>query len=111
MVALSFISWSFCLTFTGVKLIQFHLSSIEYADDQIIFTMSPEELQDFLSATAAPFGLRLAPQKCELICFHRIGTIDKSQLPVIKLGGHSKMTSPPKWHFLTLPPSLVIVCH
>ena len=88
-VALSFVSWSFRLTYTGIKLIQFHLSSIEYADDQIIFTMPPEGLQDmidFLATTAAPFGLRLAPQKCELICFHRIGTIDKNQLPVIKLG-------------------------
>ena len=49
--------------------------------------MSPEGLQDmidFLATTAIPFGLRLAPQKCELICFHRIGTIGKSQLPVIK---------------------------
>ena len=40
----------------------------------------------FLSATALPLGLRLAPEKCELICFHRPGTVDKRMLPVVKLG-------------------------
>ena len=51
--------------------------------------MSPdglEDIKDILANTATPFGLQLAPHKCELICFHRLGTIDKSQLPVIKLG-------------------------
>ena len=42
----------------------------------------------YLSDTALPLGLRLAPQKCELICFHRPGTIDKNTLPEIKLGEH-----------------------
>ena len=62
---------------------------MEYADDQIIFTLTPKGLQemiDYLAETATPFGLRLAPQKCELICFHRLGTIDKNMLPVIRLG-------------------------
>ena len=40
----------------------------------------------FLADTALPLGLRLAPQKCELICFHRPGTINKNNLPVIRLG-------------------------
>ena len=40
----------------------------------------------YLSDTALPFGLRLAPEKCELICFHREGAINKSTLPQIKLG-------------------------
>ena len=38
--------------------------------------------------TALPLGLRLAPQKCELICFQRPGTIDKNTLPQIKLVEH-----------------------
>ena len=33
--------------------------------------------------TAEPFGLRLSPKKCELICFHRPGSIDKAALPQI----------------------------
>ena len=54
--------------------------------------MSPDGLQDmkdFLANTATPYGIRLAPQKLELIWFHRIGTLDKSQLPVIKLGDNT----------------------
>ena len=43
---------------------------------------------NYLSETALPLGLRLAPQKCELICFHRPGTIDKNSLPQVKLGDH-----------------------
>ena len=88
-VALAFVSWSFRVAFSGIKLVHFHLSCMEYADDQIIFTLTPEGLQemiDFITQTAAPLGLRLAPDKCELICFHRLGSIDKNALPVIKLG-------------------------
>ena len=90
-VALSFVSWSFRSTFNGIKLVHLHLSTIEYADDQILFTLSSAGLQDmltYLTDTALPLGLRLAPTKCELICFHRPGTIDKSTLPEIKLGDH-----------------------
>ena len=88
-VALAFVSWSFRSSFKGIKLVHFHLSSIEYADDQILFTLTPNGLQEminYLADTATPFGLRLAPQKCELICFHRIGSVDKNSLPVITLG-------------------------
>ena len=88
-VALSFVSWSFRTAFTGIKLVHLHLSSIEYADDQILFSLSSAGLQDmltYLSDTALPLGLRLAPQKCELICFHRPGTVDKNTLPQIQLG-------------------------
>ena len=66
-----------------------HLSSLEYADDQILFTLTAEGLQDmldFLVATASPFGLRLSPAKCELICFHRRGTVNKNTLPVVTVG-------------------------
>ena len=90
-VALSFVSWSFRSAFLGIKLVHLHLSSIEYADDQILFSLSSAGLQDmliYLCDTALPLGLRLAPQKCELICFHRPGTIDKNTLPEIKLGEH-----------------------
>ena len=90
-VALSFVSWSFRTTYKGIRLVTFYLSSIEYADDQILFTLSSAGLQEmltYLSDTAEPLGLRLAPQKCELICFHLPGTINKSLLPVIKLGEH-----------------------
>ena len=90
-VALAFISWSFRTTFSGIKLITFYLSSIEYADDQILFTLSPAGIQEmltFLTDSALPFGLRLSPSKCELICFHRLGSVDKNLLPVIKLGDH-----------------------
>ena len=86
---LAFVSWTFRSTFKGIKLVHLFLSTIEYADDQMLFTLSPDGLQemlDFLSATALPLGLRLAPDKCELICFHRPGTVDKRALPVIKLG-------------------------
>ena len=88
-VALAFVSWSFRNVFRGIRLITFYLCSIEYADDQILFTLSPSELQDmitYIAETALPFGLRLAPQKCELICFHRPGTIDKNSLPRVVLG-------------------------
>ena len=87
--ALAFVSWTFRCTFTGIKLITLHLSTIEYADDQMLFTMSPAGLQEmvtFLSDTALPLGLRLAPDKCELICFHRPGTVARSTLPVVTLG-------------------------
>ena len=90
-VALAFVSWSFRTTFLGIKLVHFHLSSMEYADDQILFSLSSAGLQDmltYLSDTALPLGLRLAPEKCELICFHRPGTIVKNTLPVVKLGDY-----------------------
>ena len=85
-VALSFISWSYRLTFKGIQLITHHLASLEYADDQILFTLTADGLQemlDFLVTTAEPFGLLLSPKKCELICFHRPGSIDKAALPQI----------------------------
>ena len=64
---------------------------MEYADDQILFSLSSAGLQDmltYLSDTALLLGLRLAPEKCELICFHRPGTIDKNTMPVVKLGDY-----------------------
>ena len=88
-VALAFVSWSFRSTFKGIKLVHLYLSTIEYADDQMLFTLSPAGIQEmliFLTETALPFGLRLAPKKCELICFHRPGTVNKNMLPVVKLG-------------------------
>ena len=88
-VALAFISWSYRLTFEGIKLVHLHLSTLEYADDQILFTLSPDAIQDmlnFIVENAAPFGLRLSPAKCELICFHRPGSVDKTSLPQIKVG-------------------------
>ena len=91
-VALAFISWSYCLTFKGIQLISHQLASLEYADDQILFTLTADGLQDmlnFLIATAEPFGLRLSPKKCELICFHRPGSIDKSVLPQIYVAGEA----------------------
>ena len=66
-----------------------HLSSLEYADDQILFTLTANGLQEmlnFLIETASPFGLRLSPAKCELICFHRPGTVDKESLPEVLIG-------------------------
>ena len=87
--ALAFVSWTFRCTFTGIKLVNLYLSTIEYADDQMLFAMSPGGLQEmltFLTNTALPLGLRLAPQKCELICFHRPGTVDRNTLPVVMLG-------------------------
>ena len=42
----------------------------------------------YLSDMALPLGLRLAPEKCELICFYREGTINKNTLPQIKLGDY-----------------------
>ena len=88
-VALAYISWSFRITFEGIKLVHLHLSALEYADDQILFTLSPHSLQDmldFIVTNAAPFGLRLSPAKCELICFHRPGTVDKTLLPEVQVG-------------------------
>ena len=85
-VALAFVSWSFRLMFRGIRLVHLYLSTMEYADDQILFTMTPgglQEMLNFLAEKATPFGLRLAPQKCELICFHRPGTVDKSTLPQV----------------------------
>ncbi len=85
-VALAFISWSYRLTFKGIQLISHHLATLEYADDQILFTLSPGGLQDmlnFITKSAEPFGLRLSPKKCELICFHRPGSVNKDELPRI----------------------------
>ena len=36
----SFISWSFRLIFKGIRLMNLHLSLLEYADDQIVFTFT-----------------------------------------------------------------------
>ena len=88
-VALAFISRSFRTIFKGIKLVTLHLATLEYADDQILFTLSPEGMQDMLNyivESAEPFGLRLSPGKCELICFHRPGSVDKSRLPVVRIG-------------------------
>ena len=41
---------------------------------------------NFIVEKAAPFGLRLSPSKCELICFHRPGSINKILLPKIRVG-------------------------
>ena len=88
-VALAFISRSFRIAFEGIKLVSLHLSTLEYADDQILFTLTAEGMQEmlnFIIASAEPFGLRLSPAKCELICFHRPGSIDKGMLPVVRIG-------------------------
>ena len=47
---------------------------------------------NYLVWIAEPFRLRLSPKKCELICFHRPGSIDKSALPQIYAA-----TKPLKW--------------
>jgi hypothetical protein len=89
-VALAYISWSFRLTFEGIKLVGLHLATLEYADDQILFALSPDGLQnmlDFIIENAEPFGLQLSPAKCELICFHRPGTVNKNDLPQVLIGG------------------------
>ena len=88
-VALAFISRSFRIAFEGVKLLRLHLCTLEYADDQILFTLTAAGMQDmldFIVTSAAPFGLRLSPDKCELICFHRPGTVNKAMLPVVTVG-------------------------
>ena len=41
---------------------------------------------NFIVETATPFGLRLSPAKCELICFHRPGSVDKHTLDVVTVG-------------------------
>ena len=89
-VALAFVSWSIRITFEGMKLVHLHLCTLEYADDQILFTLTAggmQEMLDFLVETASPFGLRLSPAKCELICFHRPGSVDKTTLPQVTVGG------------------------
>ena len=88
-IALSFISWSFRLTYEGIKLVTLHLSTLEYADDQILFTLTAGGMQsmlDFIVNNAEPFGLRLSPKKCELICFHCPGTINRNNLPRVSVG-------------------------
>ena len=88
-IALAFISHSFRITFEGMKHVHLYLSTLEYADDQILFTLTVDGLQDmlnFIVESAAPFGLRLSPAKCELICFHRPGTVDKNLLPRVVVG-------------------------
>ena len=88
-VALAFVSRSFRIAFEGIKLVHLHLCSLEYADDQILFTLTAGGMQgmlDFLISSAAPFGLRLSPDKCELICFHRPGTVNKTLLPIVTIG-------------------------
>jgi hypothetical protein len=83
-------AFSYHLTFKGLQLITHQLASLEYVDDQILFTLTADGLQDmlnFLVMTVEPFGLRLSPKKCELICFHRPGSFDKSALPQISVAG------------------------
>ena len=61
------------------------LSSLEYADD-ILLTLTEDGLQnmlDYIVSTSEPFGLRFSAKKCELICFHRPVTVDKSLLPKV----------------------------
>ena len=52
-VILSFISWSFRLSFSGIKLISLHLSSLEYTDDQIVFTFTAGGIQEMLNFITA----------------------------------------------------------
>jgi len=64
-VALPYISWSFRLAFEVIKLVHLHISTLEYADDQILFTLSVKSLQDilnFIVVNATLFGLRLSPK-------------------------------------------------
>ena len=46
-----------------------------------------QKMLNFIINTAHPFGLSLSAKKCELICFHRPGTIDRNTLPVVTVGG------------------------
>ena len=72
-----------------------HLATLEYADDQILFMLNANGLQDmlkYLVVAAEPFGLRLSPKKCELIYIHRPGSIEKAALPQIYAA-----TEPLKW--------------
>ena len=46
-----------------------------------------QNMLDYIVATGEPFGLRLSAKKCELICFHRPGTVDKSTLPEVSVAG------------------------
>ena len=89
-VALAFVCRSFSIAFEGIKLVHLHLSSLEYADDQIIFTLTAggmQEMLNFIISTAQPFGLSLSAKKCELICFHRPGTVNRNALPVVTVNG------------------------
>ena len=88
-VALAFVSRAFRIAFEGIQLVHLHLSTLEYADDQVLFTLTAEGMQEmlnFIVDTACPFGLNLSPKKCELICFHRLGSINRNALPVITIG-------------------------
>ena len=91
-VALAFVCRSFSIAFEGIKLVHLHLSSLEYADDQIIFTLTAggmQEMLNFITSTAQPFGLSLSAKKCELICFHRPGTVNRNALPVVTVNGRA----------------------
>ena len=72
-VALSFIGWSFRLTYEGIKLVTLHLSTLEYADDQILFTLTAGGMQsmlDFIIKQCWTFRSAFYHRKkCELICF------------------------------------------
>ena len=54
-VALAFVSWSFRTAFLGIKLVHLHLSSIEYADDQILFSLSSADLENSKTLLLTPF--------------------------------------------------------
>ena len=65
-VALSYVGWSYRLTFAGIRLVSLHLSTLEYAADQILFTLTADSLQEMLNSItelADSFGLRLPPKK------------------------------------------------
>ena len=75
--------------FEGIKLVRLHLCSLEYADDQILFTLTSADMQgmlDFLISSATPFGLGLSPDKCKLICFHRPGNVNKTLPSIVTFG-------------------------
>jgi len=64
---------------------------MEYADGQILFTLSDKGIQDmlnFIVVNATPFELRLSQKKGELIC-HRPRTVDRAALPQIAVGSNT----------------------
>jgi hypothetical protein len=88
-VAMECIHRSISSCFDGVKLGHIKVSSLEYADDQILLASSASELQNMVAHVeliASAFGLKLNGPKCEAMIVGRSASVLHSSEPSIQIG-------------------------
>ena len=87
---LAFVSFSLCVAFKGILLVTLHLVSLEYADDQILFSGRADELEAMLTLlveVGRPLGLKLGIHKCEAIAFG-LSPLEFANLAPIPVGAN-----------------------